>query len=204
MRATLLIILLGALAGCGGLPRVYKINIEQGNVVTGEMLSQLEPGMTRRQVRYVLGTPLLENSFNRNRWDYVYSLRRGGKTLRQERLTVFFEDDKLSHFTGTLVPRPRQQQPGKPPVKPAKPEQRGAPLPSLGGGTPGPAPSGDDVPAEDIQAIADESGAAPGGDVQVDEAQAEKDRDALVEALRTGKPVPPSAGLPEDEEDGEI
>ena len=93
--------------GCGsniGFPGVYRIDVEQGNIVTSEMVEQLKPGMTRRQVRFVLGTPLIEDSFHANRWDYRYTLRNGTKTLEQNRLTVFFEGDALVNVTGTEVP----------------------------------------------------------------------------------------------------
>ena len=82
-----------ALAGCGawGFPGVYRLNIEQGNIVTQEMVDQLKPGMSRRQVRYILGTPLIEDSFNRDRWDYIYLVRNGYDTRAENRLTVFFD-----------------------------------------------------------------------------------------------------------------
>lgn len=94
------------LSGCGnfGFPGVYRINVEQGNIVTVEMLDQLKPGMTRRQVRYVLGTPLIEDPFHTDRWEYMYLLRNGRNTLAERRLTVFFEGDKLTHFTSSVPP----------------------------------------------------------------------------------------------------
>ncbi len=93
-------------SACGsfGFPGVYRIEIEQGNIVTQEMVDQLKPGMTRRQVRYILGTPLVEDSFNQARWDYVYTIRKGPDTLAQKRLSIFFEGDELSHFSGNFVP----------------------------------------------------------------------------------------------------
>ena len=66
-----------ALAGCS-FPGVYKIDIQQGNVVTQDMIDQLRPGMTRRQVRFIMGNPLIQDTFNTNRWDYLYSLQPGG------------------------------------------------------------------------------------------------------------------------------
>jgi outer membrane protein assembly factor BamE len=94
------------LQGCSnwGFPGVYRINVEQGNIVTQEMVDQLKPGMTRRQVRYILGTPLIEDPFHSGRWEYLYMLRNGEDTLREQRLTVHFQDDALSHFTSTLPP----------------------------------------------------------------------------------------------------
>ncbi len=104
--ALLTALVLPLLAGCGswGFPGVYRINVEQGNIVTQEMIDQLKPGMTRRQVRYILGTPLVEDPFHSARWEYLYMLRNGNETLREQRLTVYFEGDKLSHFTSSLPP----------------------------------------------------------------------------------------------------
>ena len=97
---------LSVLAGCGsfGFPGVYRINVEQGNIITQDMVDQLKPGMTRRQVRFVLGTPLLEDPFHSDRWEYIYMLRNGDRTLFERRLTVFFEGDSLTHFNSTLPP----------------------------------------------------------------------------------------------------
>lgn len=78
------------------------------------MINQLRPGMTKRQVRYVMGTPLLIDTFQQERWDYVYSLQPGGKARVQETLSLFFSDDKLTHFTGDFRPEPSattEQQP---------------------------------------------------------------------------------------------
>jgi len=63
-----------ALAGCS-FPGVYKIDIQQGNVVTQDMIDQLRPGMTRRQVRFIMGNPLLTDTFHADRWDYLYSIQ---------------------------------------------------------------------------------------------------------------------------------
>ncbi|EED34447.1 outer membrane lipoprotein OmlA [Luminiphilus syltensis NOR5-1B] len=95
------------LTGCGsnfGFPGVYRIDVEQGNVITEEMVQQLKPGMSPRQVRFIMGTPLIEDTFHENRWDYRYTLRNGIDTLEQHRLTVFFEDEVLVNLEGTLLP----------------------------------------------------------------------------------------------------
>jgi outer membrane protein assembly factor BamE len=106
MRILTLSLLLAALAGCGGLgfPGVYRIDVEQGNIVTQEMVDQLKPGMNRNQVRFILGTPLVEDSFHQDRWDYIYTVRNGNITKEDKRLTVFFDGDELSHFSGSFVP----------------------------------------------------------------------------------------------------
>jgi len=105
--------LLLALAGCGsnfGFPGVYKINVEQGNVVTEEMLEQLRPGLNRRQVRYIMGTPLIEDSFHSDRWDYRYLLRNGDQTLSETQLTLWFENDELVRVEGADAPNWGQSQ----------------------------------------------------------------------------------------------
>ena len=86
-------------------PGVYKIDIQQGNVLTQDMINQLRPGMTREQVSYVMGSPLLPDSYNNDRWDYIYSFQSGkGKGRTQQTLSLFFEDDSLSYFTGDVRP----------------------------------------------------------------------------------------------------
>ncbi len=81
-------------------PGAYKIDIQQGNVITQAMINQLRPGMTRAQVQYVMGTPLLEDTFNSNRWDYISSLQPGGKDREQKTVTLFFANDQLRSIQG--------------------------------------------------------------------------------------------------------
>jgi outer membrane protein assembly factor BamE len=106
MRILLLSLTILLLSACGyiGFPGVYKINVEQGNIVTQEMADQLKPGMNRRQVKFILGTPLIEDTFNQNRWDYLYVKRNGREVLSQSRLTVEFDGDVLANVTGDLIP----------------------------------------------------------------------------------------------------
>ena len=94
-----------ALSGCNniGFPGVYLINIDQGNIVDQDMVDQLKPEMTRRQVRFLLGTPIVEDTFNNDRWDYIRLVRRGNDTLLRRRLTVVFENDVLVDVEGDLV-----------------------------------------------------------------------------------------------------
>ena len=65
-------------AGCAmpqlKLPRLYRVTVQQGNVITQNMIDQLKPGMTRRQVAYIMGEPVLRNTFNEDRWDYIYTI----------------------------------------------------------------------------------------------------------------------------------
>lgn len=90
------------LAGCGWLAP-YRIDIQQGNFVSQDMVAQLKRGMTQEQVRFVLGTPLVTDIFHAERWDYVYLLDRPGEPRVQRRLAVFFEDGKLSRLDGDVV-----------------------------------------------------------------------------------------------------
>ena len=93
-------------AGCSieNIPGVYRIDIQQGNVVTQEMIDQLEPGMDRRKVRFILGTPLLRDTFNEDRWDYFYSYQRGGGKRVQRRVSVYFENERLAKIEGDVRP----------------------------------------------------------------------------------------------------
>lgn len=92
------------LAGCS-FPGVHKIDIQQGNVVTQDMVDQLRPGMTTRQVRFIMGTPLIADTFNSNRWDYLYSIQLAGGTRKQERISLVFDDDnQLQGLGGDFIP----------------------------------------------------------------------------------------------------
>ncbi len=83
----------------------YRMEIQQGNFVSQEMVSQLKPGMTKEQVRFVMGTPLITDSFHANRWDYVFRRQRANsKELEQRNIAVFFEDGKLKRVDGDVTP----------------------------------------------------------------------------------------------------
>ncbi|NIR29259.1 MAG: outer membrane protein assembly factor BamE [Gammaproteobacteria bacterium] len=92
----------GALGACGSFP--YRLDIQQGNVVTQEQVSQLERGMDKRKVQFVLGTPLVVDAFHQDRWDYIYSFQEGGGSRVQRRLSVFFEDGALVRVDGDVEP----------------------------------------------------------------------------------------------------
>ena len=99
-----------ALAGCKQAPDLpsaispYKIEIQQGNVVTQEMLAKLKAGMTRAQVRFALGSPLVVDAFHTDRWDYIFSLEKQGKSVERRRVTVIFDEDKLLRLEGDILP----------------------------------------------------------------------------------------------------
>ncbi len=95
------------LAGCAYKPNFiheYKIDVQQGNVLTQDMVAQLKPGQTREQVRFILGSPLITDAFHRQRWDYVYHFRDGStRAVQQRKFSVFFGDDgRLSRVAGDV------------------------------------------------------------------------------------------------------
>lgn len=92
---------------CGtALPSIkpFKLEVQQGNVVTSKMLLQLRPGMTKSQVRFIMGSPLIQDSFHGNRWDYAYQLREQGKIIEQRRVILDFENEVLKRVRGDVVP----------------------------------------------------------------------------------------------------
>jgi len=97
----LLWLLLVLLAGCMLAP--HKIDIQQGNYVDQAMVAKLKPDMTRSQVRFILGTPLVADVFHPNRWDYVYLTGRAGEVRRHHKITVVFDGDKLKYIDGDVV-----------------------------------------------------------------------------------------------------
>ncbi len=82
------------ISGCS----VHKLEIQQGNVVSAEMLEKLKPGMTMRQVKFLMGSPQLQDPFHKNRWDYLYSFREEGQEVERKHLVLHFEDDILSRI----------------------------------------------------------------------------------------------------------
>jgi len=76
---------------------VYRINIQQGNFLDQAAVDQVKPGMTRSQIRYLLGTPMVADSFNKERWDYIYYLKKGrSRHVDSRRVTVYFDGDKVA------------------------------------------------------------------------------------------------------------
>lgn len=100
------------LGGCSSIifPGVYRINVPQGNVITEEMVAKLKPGMTRRQVRFIMGTPLIEDTFNKNRWDYVYTVRRARKISEQAKISLVFDGERLVSYSGDYVDDIKEKQ----------------------------------------------------------------------------------------------
>jgi outer membrane protein assembly factor BamE len=94
----------GASQRIASVVKPYQIQVVQGNFVSREQVAVLQPGLTRQQVRDVLGTPLLASVFHADRWDYVFTLRRQGVEPQAYRLTVFFKGDTLERFEGDTMP----------------------------------------------------------------------------------------------------
>ncbi len=86
------------------LPYVYTIDINQGNIIDQAMIDQLRPNMTKRQVLYVMGTPMLVDFFHENRWDYIYQMKKGGEEVEKKAISIFFENDKIKGIQGDLRP----------------------------------------------------------------------------------------------------
>lgn len=150
------------LGGCGtfdnasnrlvGVFTPYKVEVVQGNFISREQVEALQPGMSRQQVRDVLGTPLVSSLFHGDRWDYVFTLRRQGVEPQQRRLTVWFNGEALARHEGDTMPSEAEfvaaldkRRHGRVPVLEASEEQLRAasakvgPAPAAAAATPAPA-----------------------------------------------------------------
>lgn len=107
MRLACLLAAFCFLPGCSYL--VYKMDVQQGNYVTQDLVAKVKTGMTKAEVRQVLGTPLIADVFHANRWDYYFSSEKNGRAQDRTLLSVFFENDKVVSVKGE----------GRPPAPPA-------------------------------------------------------------------------------------
>lgn len=160
-RMALLAAAAAAVSGCGSFDRMsqgvaglvtpYKVEVVQGNFVSREQVEMLKPGMSRQQVRDLLGTPLVTSVFHGDRWDYVFTLKRQGVEPQQRRLTLFFQGEALERFEGDTMPSEaefvatleRKTRPGKAPVLEASEES----LKAFGSRNPPAAPEAAEQPA---------------------------------------------------------
>ncbi len=108
MRAILLLLSL-TLGACSS----YKMDIRQGNFITPEQRDKVKVGMTRTQVRTVLGMPLVNDPFHANRWDYVYRLEHEKRLVDQQRMTLYFKGDSLVRIDDSGMPRTSSGKPDK-------------------------------------------------------------------------------------------
>ncbi|MEX2479815.1 MAG: outer membrane protein assembly factor BamE [Gammaproteobacteria bacterium] len=86
------------------LPFIHKIDIQQGNVITQDMLAQLTPQMDKKKVLFIMGSPIIEDTFNAERWDYIYTFEPGGGDPERRLITLYFKDDKLDRVGGDVTP----------------------------------------------------------------------------------------------------
>jgi outer membrane protein assembly factor BamE len=101
---TLVVVSLSLLTAACGFFTPYRMEIQQGNYVSQEMVAQLKPGLTRDQVRFVMGTPLVSDIFHEERWDYVFVRQRANSSaVERRRIAVFFEDGKLKRVDGDVL-----------------------------------------------------------------------------------------------------
>ena len=120
MRLSALLLLL-LLTSCTTFhfPGVHRITIQQGNVITQAMVDTLKPGMSKSQVRFVLGNAVLDDSLDQSRWDYVYSIQLPDGVVYHSLMSLYFIDDRLTRFEGDFKPTPaatdqKTPEPGKP------------------------------------------------------------------------------------------
>lgn len=131
MRVVALMVWALLLASCS-LPawlEPHKVEVQQGNFVTQDMVAKLRPGMTKSQVRFALGTPLLADPFHQDRWDYVYRLRESGVLVQSRTITVVFVDDKLQRVEGDVVAAAPQPAGAPTAAEPKPPAERPATRP---------------------------------------------------------------------------
>ncbi len=103
MRKILILSLFLPLLHACSFPGVFKINVQQGNIVTQEMLDTLEPGMTQKQVHFVLGAPVVDNVFDPNLENYVYTYQKAGGEIKQQTIKVYYQQGLYTHYEGTLL-----------------------------------------------------------------------------------------------------
>lgn len=130
--AALALLVSGLAGGC-----VYRMNIQQGNYLDPNSVAQLQNGMTRSQVRFLLGTPMVPDAFNEDRWDYLYYLKRGRiHDPERRRLSVWFENDKVARFEKDNVAAPVVVPTTPAPTAPTAPAAPSGDEPKATGGAP--------------------------------------------------------------------
>ena len=95
-------------------PLVYKIDIHQGNIITQKDINRIKVGMTKKQIVYVLGTPLIADAFHKSRWDYIYTVKKGYKKPTRKHVSIYFSGDLVSRIEGDLKPQPQASTDPKP------------------------------------------------------------------------------------------
>jgi outer membrane protein assembly factor BamE len=174
----------------------YRMVIQQGNFISQEMVSQLKPGMTKEQVRFILGTPLVTDIFHADRWDYVFFRETADGKREQRNLSVVFENSKLSRVLGDLLPsdgaaqssgfetqvKPDKPKPAAEAVKPAAEAPRpAAEAPKPAAEAPKPAQTGQNWGTAEPETKAE---AAPAPKTEEDKAAEEKREPGFFDRLR--------------------
>lgn len=95
---------LSSLPGPTDLPFIYKIDVQQGNVITQDMVARLKPNMDKKKVQFIMGTPVIKDTFNSKRWDYLYTYHHGGGHTDRRLITLIFENDLLVAIDGDVTP----------------------------------------------------------------------------------------------------
>lgn len=100
-----LLLVVGILSACSVADKIapYKMDIQQGNMMTPEMVAKLKLGMTKSQVRFTMGSPLIVDAFHTDRWDYVYRSLKAGKLAEERRVSLFFDGDALKQIIGDVA-----------------------------------------------------------------------------------------------------
>ncbi len=112
-----------ALSACQ-FPRLHRVTVQQGNVLTQEMVNKLKPGMSRSQVAFVMGEPILKNPFENDRWVYIYTVELPGRYEEKRQMVLYFKEDVLAYFTGDIKPQTEAEiEAAKQPTTPAATEQ---------------------------------------------------------------------------------
>ncbi|MEQ8659930.1 MAG: outer membrane protein assembly factor BamE [Gammaproteobacteria bacterium] len=96
--------LVGRLPGADDIPFVHRIDVQQGNVITQDMLAQLRRGMDKKKVTFIMGSPIVQDTFNADRWDYLYTFQSGRDQPERRLVTLYFVDDKLDSLGGDVTP----------------------------------------------------------------------------------------------------
>ena len=102
IKNKLSILIISLLLSNCSIPRIFQVVISQGNLVDQEMLDKLEIGMTESQVKFVMGTPLISDTFYPDRWDYFTSVTQGDNTYTNQKITLYFENNKLVSWEGKI------------------------------------------------------------------------------------------------------
>lgn len=106
MKAVLFLAIVLLTSGCSTFrfPGVHRINIQQGNVISQTMIDKLKPGMTKGQVRFILGNSVINDPLDRESWEYIYTLQIAGGAIIKRVLVLHFEENRLSYFEGDFIP----------------------------------------------------------------------------------------------------